>query len=126
MNFTTAIRSCFQNFTNFQGRARRSEYWYFSLFSFLVSTIATALFSAIHLPLLSYVVSLVLFVPGLAVSFRRMHDIGKSAVYLLVAFIPFVGGILLLIWCVQDSQPGANKYGVSEKYPVAGPGSTPL
>lgn len=123
MTFEAAIRRCFENYANFNGRARRSEFWYFNLFTFLVSSAAGALISLLHLPLiLGSVLSIVLLIPNLAVSFRRIHDIGKSGIYLLFYFIPIAGPILLLIWFVRDSQPGVNPYGVSEKYPYPGPG----
>ena len=55
-------------------------------------------------------------IPGLPVAVRRLHDIGKSGWFLLLGLIPLVGGILLIIWFCQDSQPGKNEYGVSPKY----------
>ncbi len=124
MSFEAAIRRCLENYANFNGRARRSEYWYFSLFTFLVSAAVGLLVSLLHLPsFIVTIVSLALVVPGFAVSFRRLHDIGKSALYLLFYFIPVVGPILLLVWFVKDSQPGMNQYGISEKYPSVGPNS---
>lgn len=123
MTFESAIRRCFENYTNFNGRARRSEFWYFNLFIFLVSSAAGLLISMLHLPLIvGSVISIALLIPNLAVSFRRIHDIGKSGIYLLFYFIPIIGPILLLIWFAKDSQPGVNQYGVSEKYPYPGPG----
>ncbi len=116
------IRRCLENYANFNGRARRSEYWYFYLFTFIVTTVVTALISWLHItPFLATIVSFALLIPGLAVGCRRLHDIGKSGVYLLFGLIPVIGTILLLVWFVKDSQPGMNQYGISEKYPSVGP-----
>lgn len=103
MDFGEAIKVCFNKFANFEGRARRSEYWWFMLFVNLVS-IVTCGFA-----------SIVFLVPTIAVTARRLHDIGRSGWWQLISFIPLAGAILLLIWTVQDSAPGTNEYGPNPK-----------
>lgn len=132
MSFTDAIKKVFSNYANFSGRARRSEYWNWTLFNYLVSAVlsgvgglistlvgkttgvaATSLISNV-LPTL-WAVAVIL--PSLSVCVRRLHDIGKSGWSYLIGLIPIVGWIILLVWFLQDSQKGANQYGDCEKYP---------
>jgi uncharacterized membrane protein YhaH (DUF805 family) len=117
MNFTEAVTTAFQNYFNFQTRSRRSEYWYFSLFLFLVF-IATGLADMLLFntaasesgPL--YVISmLATFIPSLAVSVRRLHDIERSGWYLLLCLIPIVGLIILIYWMCQPGTSGQNRFG---------------
>ena len=113
MSFTDAIKTCFQKYVDFTGRARRSEYWYFSLFQALLSLAVSIIFGAESV--FVSLVSLALFLPSLAVSCRRLHDIGKSGWWMLIAFVPLVGIILLLVWDCKDSDPAANQYGANPK-----------
>jgi uncharacterized membrane protein YhaH (DUF805 family) len=116
MSFTEAIQSCFSNYANFNGRARRSEYWYFILFSFIVNVILVLLGRASNVfSYLGSIVTLAMFIPNLAVSIRRLHDIGKSGWYYLISFIPLVGTIIMIVWFCQDSVPGTNMYGMNPK-----------
>ena len=94
-----------ENYANFEGRARRSEFWYFVLANFIV-TVALNILGAARdvLGIFAFLYALAVFVPGLAVGVRRLHDIGKSGFWLLVAFIPLFGFILLIVWAAQDSQ----------------------
>ena len=124
IDFKTAVTSVLKsNYANFNGRARRSEYWYFWLFSFLVSIVCTILTSILGkvpvlgtlISIVTLVISLLLLVPGLAVAFRRLHDTGKSGWWILIALIPLVGEILLIVFFATDSQPGENKYGPNPK-----------
>ena len=98
------------------GRARRKEYWYFYLFSILSAIVlgivdglagSSGLFGELY--------ALVIVIPSIAVSIRRLHDIGKSGWWLLILLVPLVGVIVLLIFAVQDSQPGKNDYGPNPK-----------
>ena len=110
MGFADAVKSVVvENYANFNGRARRSEYWYFTLASFIAGFIGGLL------PFISILLSLALFIPSLAVSVRRLHDIGKSGWMYLFILIPVVGAIILLVWFCQDSQPGENKWGANPK-----------
>ena len=105
----------------FSGRARRKEYWMFFLFNFIFSLVASLLDLVIfgmtlgEFSPLSIVYAVAVFVPGLAVAVRRLHDIGKSGWYVLVNLIPIAGPIWFLVLTCLDSQPGDNKYGPNPK-----------
>ena len=116
MSFTDAIKSVFSQYAGFSGRARRSEYWYFTLFNFIISTVFSLLGQKIgFFSIIGGLFSLAVLIPGLAVAVRRLHDIGKSGWFLLFILIPLVGAIILIIWDCQDSQPGDNAYGPNPK-----------
>ncbi len=105
----------------FSGRSRRSEYWYFILFSTIISFILTFVDLIISQGTqMNFVVFQALFglfvvIPGLAVLVRRLHDIGKSGWWMLILLIPIGGYILLLVWLATNSQPGVNQYGPNPK-----------
>ena len=120
MNFSQALQHVFRNYANFNGRARRSEYWYFMLLNAIV-----AVFNFTPLAPVSALYSLAVLVPTLAVCFRRLHDTGRSGAYLLLLFVPIVGEILLIVWFVQDSSPGVNQYGPNPKGAVVPGGHRP-
>ena len=115
MNFMTAVSTCFKKYATFSGRASRSEYWYFTLFYMVVSAVLSLIFQDQSMSALSTVFSLVTLVPTLAVSWRRMHDIGKSGAWSLLVLLPIIGTIIVLIWECKDSQPGSNAYGPNPK-----------
>ena len=122
MTFTQAIQNVFSNYANFNGRARRSEYWYFVLFNLIVNGALNALAQfaqGSHFAWIftgaSGLFSLAILVPTLALNWRRMHDIGKSGAWYFIMLIPLVGQILYLVWCCTDSQPGDNMYGPNPK-----------
>jgi uncharacterized membrane protein YhaH (DUF805 family) len=104
----------------FQGRARRKEYWMFTLFSVLIY-IALMIIEGIlgmggeGLGVLSILYSLAVLLPSLGVSVRRLHDTGRSGWWLLISLVPLIGGIVLLVFLVLDSQPGANQHGPNPK-----------
>lgn len=106
VSFGDAISIAFSKYADFSGRARRSEFWWYCLFNFLMTMI----------PIVNLIWFFAGIIPGLAISVRRLHDLGKSGWNLLFMLIPFVGGILLLIWFCQDGQTGTNEYGPSTKY----------
>ncbi|MBR3294628.1 MAG: DUF805 domain-containing protein [Oscillospiraceae bacterium] len=118
-----AVQSVFRQYATFTGRARRSEYWYFTLFNFIVIGVFNVLIGlvgrksglAVFLTTLQGLWSLAVLVPVLALCWRRLHDIGKSGANYLFIFIPLVGSILLIIWFCTDSQPGENQYGPNPK-----------
>lgn len=112
VGFIEAAKLFFSNYGNFSGRARRSEYWLASLFTAIVSGILTAV-----LPMLTGIWSLLIFVPSLSISIRRLHDIGKSGWWYLMAFVPLVGQIMILVWACTDSKE-ANQWGPNPKYRV--------
>lgn len=117
MSFTEAIRSVLNQYVGFSGRARRSEYWYWALFSIIIAVIASLLdraaFSSNN-SWFSYIVGLALFLPGLAVAVRRLHDTSRSGWWILLGLIPVIGAIILIVFYVQDSH-GDNQYGPSPK-----------
>lgn len=116
MSFADAIKTCLSKYADFSGRARRSEYWFFSLGIFLAYIgcfIITALVKPIGI-LLLVVLVLGAIVPAIAVSIRRLHDTGKSGWFVLISLVPFVGGIILLVFQLSDSGPD-NQYGPNPK-----------
>lgn len=111
-----------KQYATFEGRARRKEYWFFALFNFLILvglSLLDMMFGVyseeVGLGLLSTLYWLVIIVPSIAVGVRRLHDIGKSGWWLLIGVIPLIGAIVLLVFAVLDSQPGANEYGPNPK-----------
>ncbi len=113
-----------KQYVNFSGRARRAEYWYFVLFNFLISLglgfilgFVDALLgnNSSGINILSLIYSLVVFLPALSVSIRRLHDTGRSGWWLLIGLIPLIGTIVLIVFFAQDSEPGENKYGKNPK-----------
>ena len=115
MNFMTAVSTCFKKYATFSGRASRSEYWYFTLFYMVVSAVLGLIFQDQTMSVISNVFSLVTLVPTLAVSWRRMHDIGKVGAWSFIVLVPVVGVIILLIWCCKDSEEGPNEFGENPK-----------
>ncbi len=108
----------FENYANFSGRARRSEYWYFLLANLIVGIIAGIIdnvaginFAPIPYGWLYLANALFTIIPGLAVAVRRLHDVGKSGWFFFIVLIPFIGSIWLLILFCKDSDEGANQYG---------------
>ena len=118
-----------RQYATFDGRSRRKEYWYFALINMLAIVAlavvdgVTGMYSAeIGIGVLSGLYILAASVPGLAVSVRRLHDIGRTGWWVLIGVIPFIGTLVLLVLAVLDSQPGANRYGPNPKG-VLGPGT---
>ena len=122
MDFQTAVRTVFAKYADFSGRARRSEYWYFVLFNFLVSLVITGIGGMIFRDWLvnafNGLYSLCVIIPALAVLVRRLHDTGKSGWFALFVLIPAVGVFIEIYFLVQDSQPGNNLYGPNPKNDV--------
>ena len=113
MSFFEAVGICFHKYADFSGRARRKEYWYFTLFNMIVSCVLAIMLGEDSSLDVAY--SLVTLIPGLAVIWRRIHDIGKSGAWNFISFVPVVGWIFMLIWNCRDSQPGYNDYGPNPK-----------
>ena len=123
LSFSDAVRQVFNKYATFKGRARRSEYWWFVLFYSLVLIAAAILDNLFGITIehtfygaIYCIAALVLFLPNLAVTVRRLHDINKSGWNILWGIIPLIGSILLIVWCCQDSKAEANQYGESPKY----------
>lgn len=105
------------NYANFSGRARRTEYWYFILCNLLIALALFLLSLAIGTVgfILYIVYALITFIPGLAAAVRRLHDTNKSGWYYFVVLIPFIGGIWLLILLATEGDSGPNEYGPDPK-----------
>ena len=116
MGMGAAVTSVLGKYATFSGRARRSEYWWFFLAYFLVYFVAVIIDALLGVMVLEVVVGLAVLIPSLAVGVRRLHDVGQSGWWLLIALIPLVGAIVLLVFACQDSQPGPNRWGPSPKY----------
>ena len=124
----------FENYANFSGRARRSEYWYFTLFNIIIFVPLVILFvvfaesggnsEAISLIFMLFfiVVALALLIPSIAVAVRRLHDTGKSGWWYILGVIPvvsYVGGIVLLVFYCMDGEPNSNKWGPNPKLAIS-------
>lgn len=108
MGFFKAIGSGFGNYTNFSGRARRSEFWWWTLFAFLMGILTV-------IPILGWLIALAMLLPNLAMQVRRLHDTGHSGWWWFIGLIPIIGFIVLLIFYVTDSKPGPNQWGPNPK-----------
>jgi len=108
MNMIEAVKAVFSKYATFEGRARRSEYWWFALFSFIIALILNFIG-----PVLGGIWSLVALLPSLAVGARRLHDIDRSGWWLLIGFIPLIGLIVLIVFFVKPGQTGANRFGAN-------------
>lgn len=105
-----------QNYVGFSGRARRTEFWMFVLFNFLAGIVLGILDSILGTDrLLGGLYSLAILLPTLALWSRRLHDTGKSALWLLIGLVPLVGIVVLLVFACLDSDPGDNQYGPNPK-----------
>ncbi|MEW4307049.1 DUF805 domain-containing protein [Rossellomorea marisflavi] len=112
-------------YADFNGRARRKEYWMYTLFSTLFGALLYLLiFIGIFMDSLGFIMfgmvvfiiyALALFVPTLAVTVRRLHDTGRSGFWYFINFVPFAGGIILLVFCCLDSENGNNPWGSNPK-----------
>ena len=99
-----------KNYANFNGRARRKEYWMFVLFNIIFVCVSAVIHPALYL-----IYFLVIFIPSLAVTVRRLHDIGKSGWFYFISLIPLVGPIWLLVLLCTEGNADENKYGPSPK-----------
>ena len=121
MYFQTSIKTCFNKYAVFSGRASRSEFWFFVLFGFLGGIIS----SIIDVMILGYpfeengpinlIFSIALMIPSISVAARRLHDINKSGWWQLL-WITIIGGILLIIWYATDGERKKNKFGPPVKF----------
>lgn len=134
MSFGEAIRSGFDNYANFSGRASRSAYWWWALFNFLVSLAAQILDRALGLGpvgadttyglragVITGLLGLALLLPSLAVGVRRLHDTDRSGWWILIVIIPIIGWLVLIFFFVTPGTPGPNRYGPpSINHPTSG------
>ena len=115
-----------KKYAEFSGRARRTEYWMFYLFSVIFSIVAIILDIVLGTVLeelgivgvfgiVYSLFALAIFLPSLAVTVRRLHDVGKSGWWFFISFVPFIGGLWFFILSVTDSQANENEYGANPK-----------
>lgn len=103
---------------DFSGRARRKEYWFFTLFNILIICLLFVLdfiFKTFYFSTFSYIYTILVFIPSIAVLLRRLHDIGKTGWYFLILFIPLIGLVWMLVLLSTESEPGTNKWGENPK-----------
>ncbi len=136
MKFTESIRAFFSRYTDFQGRTPRSGYWWVVLFlvavSFVMWAVDMVLFEGIYPQTLleqgfgpgSILFIAATFIPNLALGFRRLHDTGRSAWWILIGLVPIVGAIVLLVFYLLPSTPGSNQYGPNPLVPDVNPNAS--
>ncbi len=110
MKFINIFVDVLKKYGDFKTRSNRAEFWIFVLVNFIISILLGMVQFKVFF-YLGIIYSLVVLVPGLAVSVRRLHDIGKSGWNLLWAFLPIIGWIYLLILYIREGEPQANKWG---------------
>ncbi|WP_288929491.1 DUF805 domain-containing protein [uncultured Maritimibacter sp.] len=118
MDMKTAVETVLRDkYVEFNGRARRAEFWWFILFVFVVSTILSlidmALFEGVLQDIgpLSAIFTLITLIPAIAVTGRRLHDVGRSGWWQLLFLLPVIGFLVILFWAVQKGTEGPNDYG---------------
>lgn len=109
-----SVKGCFQKYATFDGRSGRSEYWYFTFFN-VIASLSLAFLGYLAVgrggSAISYLYSLVVFLPSLAVLVRRLHDTNRSGWLALLLLVPLVGGIVLIVFCCLPGTKGRNQYG---------------
>lgn len=115
-----------KNYTGFSGRARRTEFWMFVLFNIIISIVLLVIGLVLKFPFLGLIYSLAILLPSLAVSVRRLHDTGKSGWWLFISLVPFVGGIILIIFNATEGTRGDNQYGPDPKGAVSAAYGSPV
>lgn len=125
MSFVEAVRSGFNNYANFSGRALRSEYWWWVVFVWIAGIIASIIDRALGWSIyettmygvqqssgpVAAIVSLAVLIPGLAVLVRRLHDTDRSGWWFWLVLIPIIGWIVLIIFLASSGTPGPNRFG---------------
>ena len=117
MNMIEEVKICFSKYAQFQGRARRAEYWWFALFLVLLglglAILDVALFGFTwdEYGPLNTVFSLATLVPSFSVGARRLHDTGRSGWWQLLLLIPLIGVIILIVWFATSGEKGDNRFG---------------
>jgi len=109
MTFSESVSTCLKKYFIFQGRASRSEYWWFQLIvspSYLISTILENEIGYFFLG-----ITLFTLIPAISAGVRRLHDTNRSGFFLLISFIPFIGGLVLLFFLIPEGTKGKNRFG---------------
>jgi uncharacterized membrane protein YhaH (DUF805 family) len=118
MNWYLAVYlAVLKKYAEFQGRAQRQDYWMFFLINFLISLGLGVIDAIIGTGVLGVLYAFAVLLPSMAVGARRLHDTGRTGWWLLIGLVPLVGLIILIIFFVQDSDPGDNNYGPNPKSP---------
>lgn len=110
MNFSESLNTCLKKYFVFDGRASRSEYWWFQLIvssSYFISTFLENEISYFFLG-----ITLFTLIPAISAGVRRLHDTNRSGFFLLISFIPFIGGLVLLFFLIPEGTKGKNKFGL--------------
>ncbi len=122
MDFKTSVETCFKKFADFKGRASRSEFWYFYLFSYgtigLLAFLSYIFIRDDFYWWLLVIFIVVIIVPLIAVTARRLHDVGKSGWWQLITVIPYlgiIGQIFLIVWWCSEGEKKKNKFGAPIK-----------
>ena len=105
-----------KNYVNFEGRASRPEFWWFTLAYSIVNVILSIIPKVGTV--LSGILALALLIPSIGVAVRRLHDINKSGWWYLLILVPIVGYIILILWFVKPSDNGENQYGERPRWEV--------
>lgn len=116
MGFFDWYLSCVKNhYADFNGRARRTEYWLFKLVNVIINVVLLVIGGLIHFAALGSIYYLVVLIPGLAVAVRRLHDTGRSGWWTLFASVPLIGTIVLIVFFATEGTRGSNGYGPDPK-----------
>lgn len=123
-NMSSAVRAVLSNYATFTGRASRPEYWWWALSVFIVLLVAGLLDAFLVAPMLgfgvedensgqplSFIISVAILIPNIAVGVRRLHDTGRTGWWLLISLVPIIGFLVLLYFFVQPSEEDDNQYG---------------
>ena len=109
-----------KKYADFNGRARRTEYWLFVLFSMVIAMVLGVVDYVLGSPgIVGLLFALAILIPSIAVAVRRLHDTDRSGWWLLIAFVPIVGTIVLLVFLLLDSNASENRFGANPKAVVA-------
>ncbi|MDN3297873.1 DUF805 domain-containing protein [Streptomyces ficellus] len=106
-----------KKYATFSGRARRKEYWMFTLISTVIYAVLAVIdVSLIGSGVIAGIYGLAVLLPTLAVAVRRLHDTGRSGWWLFISLVPLVGGIILLVFLASEGKPEANEHGPNPKF----------
>lgn len=103
------------NYVNFNGRARRKEYWMFVLVYIGIAIASGVLDSMLGMGVIGGLIALAHLLPSIAVGVRRLHDIDRSGWWLLIGLIPLIGWVIAIYWACQDGETGPNRFGADPK-----------